>query len=130
MNSDDFEAKRKHLEILLSLARGIDPKTGEQSDSISLNDPSVIRALCAGASALRQECMVIAADVPLENAGKTWTSSEDIALLEAYENGEPIDMLALDFGRSINAIYLRLDKLLNKPDSKTIKEAMQNRKIR
>ena len=130
MKSDILELNQQYAEILVSLARGIDPVTEKTIDTSTLNRADIVRALCAGAVALRTSKVQEISDRKTPNAGKHWSAQDDAILLEAFRNGEPIEMIAYDFGRSPLAIYMRLDKLLRKHDSKTIKNAMQNRKIR
>lgn len=45
------------------------------------------------------------------NAFKKWQKDEDDALLESYHTGESLGSLSDRFGRNVNAIKLRLEKL-------------------
>ena len=122
--TEDFDEKRSlYIKILYELANGIDPLTGEHIDDFMLNHPDVIRALYAGCMALKtstskpvpceKETSVHSSEGKPKNAGKKWTEEDDSILLEAFNNGEPISMLALDFGRSETSIKARLEKLLD-----------------
>ena len=128
--------KNRHLEyadILTVLAEGFNPITGEEFGEMVLDQKEIIYALTAGAAALRH----VAESVSLsensgkkhKNAGKPWTSEEEVILLEAFDNGEPIDMIAIDLGRTKRAIACRLDKLMIKPSDYRKRQALRKFKI-
>ena len=96
--------------VIYSLARGIDPATGEvlNTDSV-LNDPKVIRALFLAATALDGwKCDRKKIDPITKNAGLPWSSEEDTELLELFDSGKDIDSIALTHGRTVGAIKSRL----------------------
>lgn len=99
-------------QIISTLAQGIHPVTGEVMPMDSpYNAPPVIRALFAVSRAL-QDC-----DPPRPrrggppNAGKPWTAQEDSQLQVAFEDGQALKQMALQFGRSRIAVEARLVKL-------------------
>lgn len=103
------------LEIVESLAKGIDPATGEiLSEHGPFNDPKVIRALFEAANALRT-----VTDAGLQspdkspkpsNAGHAWPPEEDVRLLADFDAGVTPKELALKHGRTTGAIKSRLVK--------------------
>ncbi|MBU9630767.1 hypothetical protein KTE60_15885 [Burkholderia multivorans] len=103
------------LEIIESLAKGIDPRTGEiLSEHGPFNDPSVIRALFEAANALRtagatSERNVVGKPKPT-NAGRAWPLEEDVRLLADFDAGVTLQELARKHGRSTGAIKSRLVK--------------------
>lgn len=104
------------LEIVESLAKGIDPLTGEiLSEHGVFNDPTVIRALFEAANALRT-----ATDTGPQspeksskpsNAGHAWPPEEDVRLLADFDAGVTPKELARKHGRTTGAIKSRLVKL-------------------
>ena len=129
-----------YADILYNLANGIDPATGETIVDEILDQPDIIRALHAGALALEKTVHPSASaenfrygekkkSTPI-NAGAKWTKEDDSLLLEAYNNGESIEDLAIGFGRTEYAITMRLDRLLNAVSEDEIRNALQKRKIR
>lgn len=125
-NSNNYNHNTKtkiYSKILYELANGTNPMTGEENDEWILEQPEIIRALYAGALALDklteeptfpEETPIIKANEPKpSNSGKKWTSEDDTILFEAFNNGESISDLAVDFGRSEHAIAARLEKLLD-----------------
>lgn len=101
---DIYRAK----EIVLTLAEGIDPLTGEvlPSDHVC-NQGEVVRALYA---LLNAENPAKGKTLP-ENAGAPWTTEADEELKLMYEKGIHISELSKHFGRTRGAIKSRLDKL-------------------
>lgn len=105
------------LEIIQSLAAGIDPLTGENfKSSSSLQNIEVVRALFIAAAALQ--------DLPKETkpskikdaalpaaAGKPWTEKEDQQLAAAFDGGATEKDLALKHQRTRGAIRARLVRL-------------------
>jgi len=112
-----------HADILSAIANGKNPITGENLPNGVLDHPEIILALASGSSALRN----IAASINIsgskspKNAGLPWTKQDEEILLEAYTNGEPLDLLAIDFGRTEKAIEKRLELLLSQQDKYTSK---------
>ncbi len=128
--------KNRHLDyadILTVLAEGFNPITGEEFGEMVLDQNEIIYALTAGAAALRHisESISVSEEIDKKhkNAGKLWTKEEEAILLEAFDNGEPIDMIAIDFGRTKRAIKKRLDKLMIKPSYYRKRQAMRKYKI-
>jgi len=103
------------LEIVESLAKGIDPITGEiLSEHGPFNDPTVIRALFEAANALRAatatgQQSVEARPKPL-NAGHAWPPEEDARLLADFDAGATPKELARKHRRTTGAIKSRLVK--------------------
>lgn len=100
--------------IILALAKGVDPDTGEIVESTTpLNRPDVIRALFLAASALDQSVQQTPKSGPppgVQRAGIPWTRAEDERLLRAYDSGETLTSLAKAHGRTPGAIASRLAK--------------------
>ena len=128
-----------YSDILRSLAGGINPLTGEEFNEGILDQADIIRALYAGAMALENREKILITNAPVQqqkseqkpqNSGARWTEEEDEILIEAFNNGESIDQLALDFGRSEYAIARRIEKLHEITPEEIIKTVMQNRSIR
>ena len=101
---DIIRAKR----IVLTLAEGIDPLTGEvlPSDHIC-NQGEVVRALY---TLLNTENPAKETALP-ENAGAPWTTEADEELKEMHGKGIHISELSKHFGRTKSAIKSRLNKL-------------------
>jgi hypothetical protein len=101
--------------IVLALANGTDPETGEMFDESSpLNNPHVIRALYLAARALESmpEQKIKRAPVPgFENAGAAWTKEEDERLARKFDEGANVASLASIHRRTTGAITSRLVKL-------------------
>ena len=103
-------------EIIGTLARGVDPVTGEvMPEDSPYNAPSVIRALFAAAKALEE---APAASRPRRdrtnlpaNTGKPWTADDDEQLRLGFEADTPTKDLAAALGRTRWAIESRLVKL-------------------
>lgn len=100
--------------IVLALAQGIDPETGEIVDNDGpLNSPHVIRALFLAARALegstepRPKRVEVAG---IENAGAAWTDEEDERLLRKFDEGAKVASLASIHRRTPGAITSRLVK--------------------
>ncbi|CAM2163163.1 hypothetical protein BC2230_120091 [Burkholderia cepacia] len=103
------------LEIVESLAKGIDPLSGEiLSEHGSLNDPTVIRALFEAANALRTAAATchqnVEASPKPSNAGHAWPPEEDTRLLANFDAGVTPEELARKHGRTTGAIKSRLVK--------------------
>jgi hypothetical protein len=101
--------------IVLALANGIDPESGEMFDeSSTLNNPHVIRALYLAARALESmpEPKIKRAPEPgFENAGVAWTKEEDERLARKFDEGAKVSSLASIHRRTSGAITSRLVKL-------------------
>jgi hypothetical protein len=103
-------------EIIGTLARGVDPVTGEVMPEFSpYNAPSVIRALFTAAKVLEE---APAAGKPRRdrtnlpaNTGKAWTADDDEQLRLGFQAGTPTKDLAAALGRTRWAIESRLVKM-------------------
>lgn len=101
------------LELLATLADGVDPETAELlPEGHILQRPDVVRALYAGIRALEQPDSSSAprADQPAR-VGQAWTQAEDADLTRSFERGETIRALATEHGRTSGAIRSRLVRL-------------------
>lgn len=101
------------LDIIRSLAKGIDPATGEAfaADSAYLQ-PDVVRALQLAADALERAARAERKNQQLPpGTGKPWTAEEDQALVAAFESGSTTKQLAAAHERTNGAIQSRLMKL-------------------
>jgi hypothetical protein len=112
------------IQILESLANGIDPITGFPIPSDSpIHDPSVIRALFAAVRALRsqQDTEVAHQNKKPPNAGQPWKSNEDQQLLTEFHSRIPFDEIAQRHGRTRGAIVAHLVHVgAIKPNSRPI----------
>ena len=105
--------KSKAIEILQLLADGMHPVTGEQLDKHHvINEPDVIRALnmALGALSLDDRPGRPQQNLP-ERVGRPWREDEDIALIEAFDEGIAINDLAIKHQRTRGAIRSRLIRL-------------------
>lgn len=107
---DDAQA----IEIISSLANGVDPRTGEMFSADSpYQSGDVIRALYMSVRALeicsRARARKSAARKPA-NAGKPWSDDEDRKLLEEFDKGLSMTELANAHDRSLASIQARLER--------------------
>lgn len=111
--TEKFVTPKEALQIIETLAKGIDPETGEQLPPDScLNNPHTIRALFLASKALGAPT----SQKPFtkENsgmAGKPWTDTEDQQLLKAFDAGSTVKGLAARHERSTGGITSRLVRL-------------------
>ncbi len=104
-------------EILLALADGIDPFTGEiLPPEDSCNKVEVVRAIhtvlrAVMVPAVTNDKPVKKADVQHTNAGKPWTKEEEDTLVKEYQSGIDFSRIAKAHGRSKGSITARLEKL-------------------
>jgi hypothetical protein len=77
--------------IILALAEGVDPKTGQiVTGATPLDRPDVVRALYLAARALDANVQQVSAPEPVAGVGKfgaAWTREEDERLLRAFDGG-------------------------------------------
>jgi hypothetical protein len=105
------------VEVIQSLAAGIDPFTGEVFQSGStLQNPEVVRALFVAASALQTAPRTVKPPKPKDAAvpsaaGKAWSDAEDSQLASAFDGGTSEKDLAAKHQRTLGAIRYRLVKL-------------------
>lgn len=104
-----LEAKR----IIESLAKGIDPETGEiLPPQSTLNSPPIIRALFVAGQALDSAAKRAERNNSLPGmAGRPWGEEEDQALLAIFDSGASIKDIAAKHGRTPGAITSRLVRL-------------------
>lgn len=105
------------LEIIDSLAAGVDPFTGEiLPENSTLQHPDVVRALFAAKFALQIMRKAQKAPAPKDpnlpnHAGKSWSEEEDRQLVSAFESGNTAKELAFKHQRTDGAIRSRLIRL-------------------
>ena len=100
-------------EILDVLANGINPETGELLPAqCASNSPRVIRALFVALKALERSAKRAEQEdlLPI-NAGRSWSDTEDQALLATFDSGMPVKVIAAEHGRTFGAIAARLVRL-------------------
>ncbi len=106
------------LQILKTLADGIDPATGERfAAGTAYQHPDTVRALFSAIRMLespapaKQDSAPTTAKPGLENSGRPWSEEEDARLGSTYDAGKSIDELAGIHKRSKWAIEARLARL-------------------
>ena len=94
-------------ELLMVLADGIDPLTGEVlPDDLVCSKGEIVRALhCAVEELSRRQKMLP------ENNGKPWTEELDDELCRLFDGGMKRKDLCAHFGRTSGAIESRLERL-------------------
>ena len=127
---------QKTLQILRTLADGIDPATGEQfATSSAYQHPDTVRALFSAVRMLESPAASASAPAPakqagaapvkqagapakpgLENSGRPWSEEEDARLGSTYDAGRSIEELAGIHKRSKWAIEARLARLGKIPE--------------
>jgi hypothetical protein len=97
-------------QIIDTLAKGIDPDTGEMLHLDScLNNPHTIRALFLASKALDAVARRSEANEGRPGkAGKPWSAPEEERLLRAFDAGATVDELASNHERSSSGIASRL----------------------
>ena len=113
------------LQILKTLADGIDPATGERfAAGTAYQHPDTVRALFSAIRMLESPAPAASRSAPakqdsapttakpgLENSGRPWSEEEDARLGSTYDAGQSIDELAGIHKRSKWAIEARLARL-------------------
>ena len=99
--------------IIENLENGIDPETGEDLSGQSIfNNPQVIRALFVATKALDSLVKKEKREKTLpDNAGKSWSESEDSELLTAFDSRHAVKDIAAKHGRTEGSIVARLVRL-------------------
>jgi DNA-binding NarL/FixJ family response regulator len=100
-------------QILQSLVQGVDPFNGEDLPAGTvLQQADVLRALLAGVAAMEQLAARASrrSQMP-QNIGRTWSATEQSALVDAFQAGEALEEIAERHGRTLRAIEARLEKL-------------------
>jgi catalase (peroxidase I) len=105
--------EQRARQILQSLVQGVDPFNGDELPSGTvLQQADVLRALLAGVAAMDQNALRAERRAQLpRNIGRTWSESEQTALVDAFQSGEPLGEIASRHGRTVRAIEARLEKL-------------------
>jgi len=100
-------------QIIDTLAKGVDPETGEVLPPDScLNSPHIIRALFFASKALDAAIRKAEANAGRPGkAGKPWSEAEDEQLLKAFDAGATVHDLASVHERSAGGITSRLVRL-------------------
>jgi hypothetical protein len=108
----NMNAKRA-TQILQCLVQGIDPLSGQElpADGV-LQKAEVLRALLSGVSALEERAAREARRAALPaNVGTPWTAEEERRLVEAFQAGDALSLVAEKLGRTLRAIESRLERL-------------------
>jgi hypothetical protein len=104
--------KESH-KVIKALAEGVDPLTyaAFPQDSV-LQNPIYVRAFFVALKALELQAAQEErrSRLPI-NTGKPWSQVEDEKLLEEFDKGASIKLLAGEFGRSLTSIRARLTGL-------------------
>jgi len=100
------------LEVVRSLANGVDPQTGEVFPAESpYQRAQTVRALFAAAEALEQrERSEKRRDNLPAKTGAPWTEDEDRSLLAGFDAGRAVAELALEHQRTQYGVRARLLK--------------------
>ncbi len=118
------------LQILKTLADGIDPATGERfAAGTAYQHPDTVRALFSAIRMLESPAAAASAPAPvkqagapaparpgMENSGRPWSEEEDARLGSTYDAGRSIEELAGIHKRSKWAIEARLARLGKIPE--------------
>jgi hypothetical protein len=127
---EKFMETQRTLQILRTLADGIDPATGEQfASGTAYQHPETVRALFSAIRMLESPVPATSAPAPAkpagapatakpgqENSGRPWSQEEDARLGSTYDSGKSIDELAGIHKRSKWAIEARLARLGKIPE--------------
>ena len=114
--------RERALEILRTLADGVDHTTGEQLPVGSLyQHPDTVRALYCAIQIMESVRPPKQPTTPREhsaqlNAGRPWTEEEEARLTQAFDAGTPIEALSQAHQRSHWAIEARLARLGKIPE--------------
>jgi hypothetical protein len=106
ISSDDTQ-------LILTLAEGIDPLTGEVlSRDHLLHNPQIVRALFHAARALEraEKSAKRVASLPAK-AGASWSKEEDNALIQKFDSNVLVAEIAKRHGRTEGGITSRLVRL-------------------
>ena len=102
----------ENLRIIQQLSNGADPFTGEIfEDNHICQNAKVVRALIIAVKSLENELKRLKRKENLPtNAGKLWSTEEDIDLIKEFDNGKSIKELSEIFERTTGSIQSRLVK--------------------
>lgn len=99
-------------EILVILADGVDPHSGEIFPSNSpYQQPDVIRALHIALNALGGDCSKKVQKKLPDNAGTPWSKEQETILISYHTQGMTIKEIAVLMRRTNGSIKSRLEKL-------------------
>ncbi len=100
-------------EIILALADGVDPYTGERfPEDGPYQRADTVRALYTALAAMESgKTPAKPKDPTKPRAGGKWTPEEERRLRDAFTVHKPIPEIAVDHGRTTGAITARLVKL-------------------
>jgi transposase-like protein len=104
---------QKAKQVLTALLQGTDPVTGTELPGESIcNRIEVSRALLVAIMALEDMAARKArrAQLPV-SVGTTWSPQEEANLAAEVRNGEAIEEIAKRHGRTVRAIWARLERL-------------------
>ncbi|MGN6184799.1 MAG: hypothetical protein ACTHQM_14210 [Thermoanaerobaculia bacterium] len=107
--------------VIESLANGLDPTTSEPVSHSTLQAGSVVRALFAAVSLLKEEPP--RAKTKFAATGTLWTRDEEEQVCREFEKGMSVAQIGLRHGRSSGAIKTRLVKLGKMDDPPKMKVA-------
>lgn len=119
--------RERALEILRTLADGVDYTTGEQLPADNLyQHPDTVRALYCAIQIMERarpsgQSIVSRADDAQLNAGRPWTQEEEARLAAAFDAGTGIEALAQEHKRSRWAIEARLARLGKIPEPANVR---------
>lgn len=116
---DDTSANAKTVTILIALAEGVHPATGEVFPAdCPYHSPDIVRALYGAARALETRSGRLlprlagrTREGTPENAGKSWSVDEDRQLLVEFDGGKTLKEIAVLHQRTYPGIEARLEKL-------------------
>lgn len=99
------------IAIVSALADGVNPATGEIFPADSpYQSADIVRALYAARRALEARSTARVRNHSAPNAGKPWAPEQDQALLEAFDQGRPLQEIAEALGRTPAGVEVRLVK--------------------
>lgn len=106
----------KALQIVSLLADGIDPSTGEMFPPESpYQNAETVRALVLAAKGLRRRNSGQRSRSFPGNVGRPWTTEQENALIEAFEQGAGLPEIAAALERTTRSLEFRLVKLGKMP---------------
>ncbi|RZK69730.1 MAG: hypothetical protein EOO85_22025 [Pedobacter sp.] len=98
--------ENKHIEIIKTLANGIDPITGEVfAPDSPYQQPDIIRALNYATQRLKP------VKPQQERHGKPWSTEEDNKISDAFKSGTSLSKIAQEQQRTRGSIESRLGRL-------------------
>ena len=99
---------KESLEILIALADGVNPTTGEQyPDDSPYQSPQIIRALYTAIHNLNTKPKKDSSD----RVGEKWSQEEENELIKRFEEGLPFEEIAHLHQRTRGGIIRRLERI-------------------